>query len=88
MNEIQCTLIEFIKTAAATHCELQTTTDLLTNNVMDSLMLMELVLLTENKWNIRLQGDDIAPSNFRTIECLANLISDRLDESNMKRHVA
>ena len=88
MNEIQTTLIEFIKTTAATDCDVQITTDLLTNNVLDSLMLMELVLLVENKWKVRLQGDDIAPSNFRTIQCLANLISERRDGSNAKRHVA
>ena len=84
VTEIQTTLIEFIRTTSGTETEIALDTDLLTTNILDSLMLMELVLLIENKWNVQLQGNDIAPSRFRTIDNLARLIGERVDSCSVE----
>jgi len=78
MNEIQPVLIDFIKRASGINVELDGSTDLLTHNILDSLMLMDLVLIIETKWAVQLAGSDIAPSNFRTIENLSKLITERV----------
>lgn len=79
MTDIRTTLIEFIKTTSGTDVDIGAATDLLTTNILDSLMLMELVLLIEHRWGVQLQGSDIAPSNFRTVANLVELVSQRSD---------
>ena len=77
MTPVQKSIIQFIRSTSGLDMEIDPTTDLLIENIMDSLLLMELVVLIENRWNVQLQGDDIAPANFRTVENLANLIETR-----------
>ena len=78
MNEdIESKLIEFVQSTSAIETAIECETDLLTTNVLDSLMLMDLVMLIEDTWGIQLQGDDIAPASFRTVGSLARLIGDR-----------
>lgn len=67
-----------IQTSTPVDITIQSETDLLINNVMDSLLLMEMVLLIEAQWGVQLDGNDIAPANFRTVTNLANLIIQRM----------
>ena len=75
--EIEQRLIEFVRTASAVEILIDAETDLLTTNVLDSLLLMEMVVVVEHHWGVRLHGDDIAPQNFRCIRNLALLVHAR-----------
>ena len=77
MTPVQKSVIQFIHSTSGSDLEISLTTDLLIENIMDSLLLMELVLLIENRWNVQLQGSDIAPVNFRTVANLSDLIETR-----------
>lgn len=75
--EMEQQLVNFVQACSALETPITEDTDLLTTNVLDSLLLMELVIVVENNWHVRLQGKDIAPRNFRTIRNLAALIKSR-----------
>ena len=87
--EIEQQLINFVQACSALETPIEANTDLLTTNVLDSLLLMELVLVIENNWGVKLQGNDIAPQNFRCLRNLANLVqSRRTIQSGGERAVA
>ncbi len=87
-EEIESRLIEFVRSTSAVDVAIRFDTDLLTTNVLDSLMLMELVIVIENEWSVILQGDDIAPQNFRSLRSLATLIDSRRRLDNGMETVA
>ena len=88
MPVIEKTLIDFINSSVGREDQVEASTDLLHENLLDSLMLMELVLLIENNWGVQLQGDDIAPSHFRTVQNLAILIQTRIESPGNQRLAA
>jgi acyl carrier protein len=49
---------------------------------IDSLAVVELISLTEDKFNIQFEDDDLTPENFVNITSLANLINQKLSDSN------
>lgn len=71
------TLLEFVRTNTVTSNPITNQTDLIQNEIMDSLMLMELVLFVEQSWGVQLMGNDFAPNHFRTVEQLAQLVDTR-----------
>ena len=73
--EIEKQLLGFIQ--ASTGSAVDVDTDLIVTHLLDSLLLMELVMLTEAQWGVSLQGDDIASQNFQTVSKLATLIEAR-----------
>jgi acyl carrier protein len=75
--EIEQQLINFVQACSALETPIDAETDLLTTNVLDSLLLMELVLVIETDWGVKLQGNDIAPGNFRCLRNLAMLVQAR-----------
>ncbi len=70
---IERKLVDFVQTVA-TDPSIDAETDLVLENILDSLLLMDLVILIENDMGVVLKGDEIAPRNFRTIEELASLV--------------
>jgi acyl carrier protein len=63
-------------------------TDLLAHNWLDSLLLMDLVMLIENDMGVQLSGDDVAPVNFRTLGRLAELVRTRKFGGSQKQVAA
>ena len=70
---IETKLVDFVQTVT-TDTSIDPLTDLVVENVLDSLLLMDLVILIENEMGVTLNGDEIAPDNFRTMEELASLV--------------
>ena len=70
---IETKLVDFVQTVT-TDTSIDQLTDLVVENVLDSLLLMDLVILIENEMGVTLNGDEIAPDNFRTMEELASLV--------------
>ena len=75
-------LLAFLAENAYVSGELDSTTDLLEIGVLDSLLVTDMVLFVESSFGIALKGGSIAPKNFRTVECLARMIVDKLEKVN------
>ena len=86
-SNIEKQLIDFVQTVT-TDTSIDQTTDLVQNNWLDSLLLMDLVILVENEMNVKLDGDDVSPENFRTIENLSRLIAERFSGDPTEGNVA
>ena len=86
--EIEQQLVNFVQATSAMDVLIEAETDLLMTNVLDSLLLMELVIVVESNWGIKLQGDDIAPKNFRCIRNLASLVHSRQESKLAERTAA
>lgn len=54
--------------------KLKDDTELLQSEVLDSLGIAQLVAGIETEFNIELDGDDILPENFESINSITNLI--------------
>lgn len=84
---IEWKLVDFVQTVT-TDTTITAETDLLTHNWLDSLLLMDLIILIESEIGVRLHGDDIAPANFRTLKHLASLVRSRLPPDSKDEQVA
>ena len=74
---IEQELLGFVQSQSVTATTINCQTDLIEQEVLDSLLLMELVLFVEQSWGVRLMGSDFAPSHFRTVKQLTELVEDR-----------
>lgn len=54
--------------------KLENNTELLQSEILDSLGIAQLVAGIETEFNIELDGDDILPENFETVDAINNLI--------------
>lgn len=54
---------------------LENDTELLQSEILDSLGIAQLVAGIETEFDIELDGDDILPENFSTVNSISNLIS-------------
>lgn len=54
---------------------LENDTELLQSEILDSLGIAQLVAGIETEFDIELDGDDILPENFSTINSISNLVS-------------
>lgn len=55
--------------------------DLVTNGIIDSLTMMELIDEMEERYGINIAGEDIIPENFDTITHMINLIKGNKNQS-------
>ena len=70
-------LLGFVQANSANAETITMQTDLIEQEVLDSLLLMDLVLFVEQCWGVQLIGDDFAPSYFRTVDEMAQLVERR-----------
>lgn len=42
---------------------------------LDSVLIAELIIHIEEKWNIEIRGEDIIPENFANIQAVASLVN-------------
>jgi acyl carrier protein len=76
-DTVEQELLSFIASRVASGAQLATDTDLLEDELLDSLLIMDVVAHMEGRYGVRLENTDIAPANFRTVERLAGLIAAR-----------
>ncbi|RMD65647.1 acyl carrier protein [Candidatus Parcubacteria bacterium] len=53
--------------------------DLLTQGVIDSMGILQLVEFIEKEFGIEVNDDEIVPENFRTLNCLTGFVSKKAD---------
>ena len=75
--EIRADLLDFLASRLPEGSDLEIETDLLTDELLDSLLIMELVAHAEAMHGAALANTDITPRNFRTVRTIANLIIER-----------
>ena len=85
--KIEKQIVDFVQTVT-TDTTISCDTDLVVENYLDSLLLMDLVILIENELGVVLSGDDVAPEHFRTISRLANLVRNKKGMSSNERRIA
>jgi acyl carrier protein len=75
MNQqnIQQKLADFLRQHAEIE-EFDSTTDLIDEGILDSLMVTDLVLFSQQQFGIELAARDISPENLGTIEGMTRLI--------------
>ncbi|MCH2182409.1 MAG: acyl carrier protein [Mariniblastus sp.] len=76
-SRIDQELLGFVQSNSVTATTVTIQTDLIEQEVLDSLLLMELVLFVEQQWGVQLIGNDFSPSHFRTVEQLTQLVETR-----------
>ena len=76
-QSVETKLLAFIKTRGKSRANVTADTDLLESELLDSLLLIDLILHIEEIYGIQLGGDDVDPSNFRTIAAMVNFLHKR-----------
>jgi len=79
-HEIELQLAGFLHQHADVFEEFDTTTDLIEEGILDSLLVTDLVLFTQQQFGIELSARDISPENLSSIERMARLICDKQEK--------
>jgi acyl carrier protein len=74
---IERDIVEFLHERGAGGKDLSPGTDLLVTGILDSLLIMDLLAHLEHAYCVRLETDDVSPTNFRTPSALADLVDSR-----------
>lgn len=76
-HEIEQQLSDFLNQHADVFEEFDTTTDLIEEGILDSLLVTDLVLFAQQQFDVELAARDISPENLGSIERMAQLICDK-----------
>jgi acyl carrier protein len=61
--------------------DLDASTNLLDDGVLDSLRLMRLIQFIGERFSVELQPDEVVPQNFRTLDAVAVLVDRKVAEA-------
>ena len=73
-DEIRDDLLGFLAARLPAGEALTEETDLLDDELLDSLLIMDTVAHVESRYGVRLDHADLAPRNFRSVAALAGLV--------------
>jgi acyl carrier protein len=73
-SELMADLLHFVQSRGARHAEVTSHTDLLDSGLLDSLLLVDLISHIEEVSGIRIDGDQVKPSNFRSIVAIVDFL--------------
>lgn len=76
-SSIQAAILKFFD-ARTTLGDLEPDTDLTESGAIDSLTVMEFVLHAQEVFRVRLEGPDVSPRTFRSIQTLTSLIASKV----------
>lgn len=70
--DIQSDLLDYLRT----HCDpgIEADSDLLDSGYVDSLLVMDLVLFVNQRFEVTLAATDLAPRHFRSVNRLTELV--------------
>jgi acyl carrier protein len=77
-KQIEADLVNFVRARGARHALAAPDMDLLESGLLDSLLLMDLIFRLEEQYGIRFDGDDVSPSNFRSISAIIDMVIDQV----------
>ncbi len=73
-------LIEHLRESLCLTDPLDRQTDLIMVGALDSLAIIDLVTYVETTFRVRIPPTEITPQNFRSVETLTRLITEKLSE--------
>ena len=76
-RSIQQQLIEYLDQHADVYEEFDATTDLIEQDILDSLLVTDLVLFMQNRFGIEMTARDISPENLSSIDRMAQLVREK-----------
>ena len=74
-------LLGFVRANSPLSETIEADTDLLESGVVDSLMVADLFVLIETEWGVALKATDVSPQNFRSVDCLVQLVLEKQRKS-------
>ncbi len=72
-SQIEADILQFVQ-ARCPQSQLSVGTDLLDEGILDSLLLVDLIFRLEERYGVRLGGDQVSPGNFRSVQAIADLV--------------
>jgi acyl carrier protein len=78
---IERKLVDYLTDLTARTREVDVATDLISNGILDSLTLVDLVLFIQSEFDVILGPVDVTPGNFRNAAQLARLVHHRSSSS-------
>jgi acyl carrier protein len=78
MSEITHELVSFLSDQLHSQQKLTGETDLIEQQLLDSLLIMDVISFVEGRFRVRLGPADVSPSNFQTLSRLAGLVGERM----------
>ncbi len=79
-DRIQQQLVDYLNQHADVVEDFDTTTDLIEQGILDSLLVTDLVLFTQHQFGIEWTARDIAPENLGSIERMSSLIRQKQEK--------
>lgn len=73
-SAIEQTLLQFLSSATG-HTGLTVADDLIAEGIVDSLTMMDLLVLIESQFEIQLRFDELTPASFESVRSLATVIA-------------
>lgn len=73
-SKIESDILQFVQARCPQHSGLTADTDLLDEGLLDSLLLVDLIFGLEERYDVRLGGDQVSPGNFRNVKTIADLV--------------
>jgi len=73
-KQLEADLLHFVQARGERHRKVTPATDLLEEGLLDSLLLMDLIFHVEEQFDVRFDGDDVNPDNFRSIGAIVDLV--------------
>jgi len=68
----------FLKNAAPKGVNFSDTDNLLTNGVIDSLRMLDLMSFLEEKYRLKVDEDDLMPENFESVNAITRFVEERI----------
>ena len=62
------------------HVDFENETALIDNGILDSLQIMQLVMTFSEEFNVEIDGDDIIPENFNSLNAICEMVAKKLGE--------
>jgi acyl carrier protein len=76
--QVESTLLAYLETHHPECGPVKVETDLIESGQLDSLVLIDLLLVLQQNFHVELQPQDISPKNFRSLRAIAALTVARL----------
>ena len=77
-DSIEAVLVDYLQADHVAWEAFSVDTDLIESGWLDSLLVMDLVRFVQSRFRVTMAPGDIAPSNLRSIKCLAQYVSGKL----------
>jgi len=74
IEEIKIDIFEFIKKEFAPNITMETCNNLMTNGILDSFSVVNLIVYIEKKYNIKLRDNEFTQKNFNSLDNIVDFL--------------